>query len=107
MNELKNYTEFTEAREQNEWLLVYFSASWCKPCHAFSPIVEQTSHSFGKTLNTIKIDVERVPEAAGEFDLKSVPTLLLFNGGNLVESAVGAQSLAQVTHWLSRKVLVH
>lgn len=107
MNELVTYSAFNEAIHAEDWTLVYFTASWCKPCAAFSPIVEQTSHAFKKSVNTIKIDVERVPEAVGEYHLKSVPTLLLFNEGSLVKTAVGSQSSTQIVDWLSRVVPVH
>lgn len=107
MNELKSYEEFNESVNSHNWLLVYVSANWCKPCSGFSPIVEKISNIYSKLLGTVKIDVEKVPEVAGEYDLKSVPTLLLFHKGRVVEGVVGVQSSGQITQWLSQKVLVH
>ncbi|MEM9101367.1 MAG: thioredoxin family protein [Pseudomonadota bacterium] len=105
MRTLTTYNEFHETLILENWLLVYFTASWCQPCSTFSPVVLQTSDTFKKILSTIKIDVESIPEAAGEFDIRSVPTVLLFNQGSVVEGVVGVQSFAQMTRWLSRKLL--
>lgn len=107
MNSLATYSELRDTLQTHKWVLLYCSASWCKPCAVFSPVVEQASYEFEKIVNTIKIDVERVPEAVVGYGLKSVPSLLLFNDGNLIESLVGVQTATQMTHWLTRNIPVH
>ena len=86
------------------WLLLYYSASWCQPCQVFTPIVTQVGRYFEGALSTLKIDVEQLPEIAGAQKIRSVPTLQLFNNGQLVTQTKGAQPPQQVTQWLRQHI---
>ena len=70
-------------------ILVDFWASWCGPCMMLSPIVEQLS----QTHKVGKINVDEEPELARQFGIMSIPTLLVFKGGKLVNKSMGYQSL--------------
>lgn len=105
MKTVTDHTAFHQAVSQSTSQLVYFTGSWCGPCSSFSPIVNQVSDAFSSLVRTIKVDVDEVPEAAGEFEIRSVPTLLLFRHGKPVEGIVGVQSYEQVSNWLMRHLL--
>jgi thioredoxin 1 len=101
MGELTNIAEFKAVIENNDWVMVYVSASWCNPCQVFAPEVEKVANIYKKILQTVKIDIEKIPEVATTYHLRSVPALLLFYRGKLVEGAIGSQSSNQVSSWLT------
>ncbi len=107
MKQIDNYPEFEVEVAQHKKVLVYFTASWCGPCSSFSPVMDKASGAFGNIVKTIKVDVDQVPEAAGTFGVRSVPTLILLENGVPVEGQVGAQSFEQVSNWLMPHVLAY
>lgn len=107
MKEVSSYAEYQVSVQENEWVLLYFSASWCGPCSVFSPIVAQASGTYKQLITTIKVDVEQVPEAAREHDIRSIPTLLLLHKGKVVDLHVGALSSAQLSYWLTQNIFVY
>lgn len=106
MKELTTYFEFENKVENTTWLLVYVGITPCKPCDLLFPIIEKIERDFNKILHTVFIDAEKVPEVVGKYVLKSVPTLLLFNKGEVVEGTEGTQSYNQVSRWLTQHLLV-
>lgn len=82
----KNFEEIINQGE--EPILVDFWASWCAPCMMLSPIVEELS----KTHRVGKVNVDEEPELAREFNVNSIPCLLVFKNGELLNQSVGYQS---------------
>ncbi|MBP3634542.1 MAG: thioredoxin [Oscillospiraceae bacterium] len=75
--------------KSEEPILVDFWASWCGPCMMLAPFVEELS----KTRKVGKVNVDEEPELARQFNIMSIPTLLVFKGGKLVNQSMGYQSL--------------
>ena len=73
-------------------VLVDFYADWCAPCRAIAPIVEALSTELGDSLSVVKVDVDRNRKLAETYDIRGIPTLMLFKGGRPVETVVGASS---------------
>ena len=73
---------FQEIINQDKPVLVNFFATWCGPCKVISPILEDVKNRVGNSANIIKIDIDKNPQAASEFKVQSVPTLILFKKGN-------------------------
>jgi thioredoxin 1 len=71
-------------------LLVDFTAAWCPPCRAIAPHVEGIADKYQGRLLVGQCDVESNPELATRYDVRSMPTLLLFKGGQVVGQLVGA-----------------
>ncbi|UCS93873.1 thioredoxin [Echinicola marina] len=65
-------------------VLVDFYATWCGPCKALHPILEDTAKHFGSMVKIIKVDVDKNPAAAQKFQVRGVPTLLLFKNGKML-----------------------
>lgn len=107
MKQIDNFQTFEVEVAQHKRVLVYFTASWCGPCSSFSPVMDKASVAFDNMVKTLKVDVDQVPEAAGAFSVRSVPTLILLEDGVPVEGQVGAQSFEQVSNWLMPHVLVY
>ena len=73
-------------------VFVDFWAEWCGPCRMVSPVVEELSGDYDGKVNFVKINVDQVNELASKYNVFSIPTLALFNKGQLVAQQVGAAS---------------
>jgi len=86
----------TQANFGNEVLtsdrpvLVDFYADWCAPCRAVAPVVETLSNELGDALTVVKVDVDQNQDLAETYDIRGIPTLMLFKEGKPVETVVGA-----------------
>jgi thioredoxin 1 len=81
-------------------VLVDYWAEWCGPCKAIAPILEEVAQSYGERIQIAKLNVDENPEAASRFNVRSIPTLMLFKGGAVVGTKVGLGSKAQLTSFL-------
>ncbi|MEC0270753.1 thioredoxin [Paenibacillus anseongense] len=85
----------TDATFQNETavgtVLVDFWAPWCGPCKIIAPILDELSTEIGDKAKIVKINVDDNPESAAKFNVMSIPTLLIFKGGQVVNQLVGVQ----------------
>ncbi len=88
MISLSNNEEFKDIIKEGTWL-VDFSATWCGPCRMLEPNLEE----FSKNNNVLQVDIDKFGELTESFGIMSVPTLILFNNGELVKQTVGYKSL--------------
>ncbi len=92
-----NVTEFTDSNFQNEVLdsndpvLVDFWAPWCGPCRMIAPLVEELATEYKGTVKIGKINIDDSPSAATQYGVSSIPTLMIFKGGEVVDRFVGVQ----------------
>jgi len=95
----------TDATFRNEvgapLVLVDFWAAWCAPCKLITPILEQLAREQAGKLKVVKIDVDQNPATAGQFLVRSIPTLILFKNGQAVETVVGAMPKAELLKRIS------
>ncbi|NMD43288.1 MAG: thioredoxin [Firmicutes bacterium] len=78
-------------------VLVDFWAPWCGPCKMIAPILEEMAVEYQDRLKIFKVNVDENPELAGRFEIMGIPAMLLFKGGALVESFVGAMPRQALT----------
>ena len=76
-------SSFKELINSGKTVLVDFSAEWCGPCKTLAPILKQAKEAVGDKATIIKVDVDRNPEAASQFNVQGVPTLILFKDGKV------------------------
>ena len=74
---------FREIINSGKPVLVDFYADWCGPCKMMAPILKETKDAFGDKVTIIKIDVDRNREVAQQFQIQGVPTLILFQNGQV------------------------
>ncbi len=79
-----------------------FWADWCGPCRMLAPTFEKLAEKFSEHVTFAKINVDELPEIANKFAVRSIPTLVLMQSGNVVEKLVGLRSEQELTQVLSR-----
>jgi thioredoxin 1 len=82
-------------------VLVDFWATWCGPCKMVAPVLEEIAGEKGDQLTVAKLDVDANPETARDFQVSSIPTLILFKDGQPVKRIVGAKGKAALLRELS------
>jgi thioredoxin 1 len=85
-------------------VLVDFWATWCGPCKMVAPVLEEIAAEQRDQLTVAKLDVDANPETALEFNVRSIPTLILFKDGQAIKTIVGAKGKAALLRELSDAV---
>lgn len=80
----------TEVEGSNGLAIVDFWADWCGPCRIVAPIVEQLATEYAGRVTVAKLDVDANPRTAARFNVRSIPSILFFRDGKLVDTVVGA-----------------
>ncbi len=86
-------TSFKELINSDTPVLIDFHADWCGPCHALAPIIKQLKSELGDKVKIIKVDVDQNPAIANKLGIQSIPTLMIYQNGELKWRAMGVQSL--------------
>ena len=84
----------------DEAVIVDFWAEWCGPCKMIAPILDEVSVAYKDKLQIAKMNVDENRDVPAKFGIRGIPTLMLFKGGQLAATKVGALSKAQLTAFL-------
>jgi thioredoxin 1 len=85
-------------------VLVDYWAEWCGPCKMIAPILDEVSKTYEGKLQVTKMNVDENREIPAKFGIRGIPTLMLFKGGQLAATKVGAMSKAQLTAFIDQQL---
>jgi thioredoxin 1 len=83
-------------------VLVDFWADWCRPCHMLAPTVAEIAQDYAGRLKVVKLNVDENVNSAGRFNIRGIPTLLIFKGGQVADQIVGAVPKEQISKTVDR-----
>jgi len=98
----KNVLELTDENFEEQVLksetpvLVDFWAEWCMPCRMLAPVIEEIADDYAGRIKVGKVDTDSSRSTAMKFDIRAIPTLILFKGGKVVKKFVGLQQKADL-----------
>ena len=100
--QLQDSTFDKEVLKSDVPVLVDFWAVWCGPCKAIAPVVEELAKQYKGKVKIAKMDVDEHQQVPQQFGIRSIPTLLLFKGGRVVDTIVGAVSKSKLEDSLKK-----
>ena len=83
-------------------VLVDFWASWCGPCRAIAPVVEELSEQYAGKVKVAKLNVDESPKTPGQYGIRAIPTLIMFKGGQVADQITGAVSKSHIEQALQK-----
>mgnify|MGYP005781665459 CR=1 FL=1 len=87
-----------EVLKAEKTVLIDFWAEWCGPCRMLSPVVDQVAEEMGDQIIVGKVNVDEQPALAQKFNIMSIPTLLVFKNGSVVQTSVGVRPKQEIVN---------
>ena len=86
------------------FVMLWFSAKWCGPCKQIAPVISMIEQGYAGTVKIIKVDTDEDYEIARQFQIRSIPSLVLLDKERSLDTKVGAGSYAELTQWLNSHI---
>lgn len=79
-----------EVLKSNKLVLVDFWAAWCGPCKMVAPVIDEIADEYKDAVKVVKVNTDENPSTAASYGIRSIPTLLIFNKGHIIDTIIGA-----------------
>ncbi|MGH8427393.1 MAG: thioredoxin TrxA [Gammaproteobacteria bacterium] len=90
----------TDVLESNTPVLVDYWAEWCGPCKMIAPVLDEVAGDFGDRVKVVKLNIDENAQTPRKYNVRGIPTLMLFKGGDVTAQKVGALSKSQLAAFL-------
>ena len=94
----------SDVLENEKLVLVDFWAEWCGPCKQIAPRLEELENKYENNLSVCKVDVDQNRDLALEYNVRSIPSLLLFKSGQNIDTLIGAVTLEELEDFVTRNL---
>ncbi|XGA08254.1 MAG: thioredoxin [Wolbachia endosymbiont of Xenopsylla cheopis] len=102
--EIKDDNNFSEVIKNNDFVLVDFWAEWCRPCKALMPHIEKLAESHKEKITVYKLNIDKIQEAALSYNVRSIPTLIIFKNGKEVARKIGGCDFEALVEWIDGEI---
>ena len=97
-------SSFNEIIDGNNLVIIDFWAEWCGPCKAIGPALEELSDAHGDAISIVKLNIDENPLTPQQYNVRGIPTLLIFKGGEVVAEKIGAVPKSQLEAWITSSI---
>ena len=94
----------TEVLKSEKPIVVDFWAEWCGPCKQISPVLEEISNEMSDEITVAKHNIDNEPNTPTKYGIRGIPTMLLFKGGELKATKVGATTKSNIVSWIKENI---
>ncbi|WP_041404443.1 thioredoxin [Rickettsia massiliae] len=93
-----------EVLESDLPVLVDFWAEWCGPCKMLTPIIDEISKELQGKVKVLKMNIDENPNTPSEYDIRSIPTIMLFKNGEQKDTKIGLQQKKSLLDWINKSI---